>query len=132
LRITEAARGFDDAEVWEERKVDHDSLWSLVAAVGGPVELEPGVYNGGLPATTSEDDLAMESAVLRRVLASHAAHLSESELVLTLAGEEPELGNRDAVESAILNLVSVGLLHTRDGLITPTRAALHSLELQNR
>jgi hypothetical protein len=129
LRITEAARGFDDAEEWEERRVDHDSLWSLVAAVEGPVELEPG---GGSPSTSSEDDRAMESAVMRRVLDVHPVRLSEAELALELVGDDPAFGKRDAVERAARDLASIGLLDIRDELIAPTRAALRSAELQGR
>jgi hypothetical protein len=132
LRLTEAAISADEAEEWEESKVDHDSLWSLVSAVGGKVELTPAVYTGGVPSTTAEDDRAMEAVVLSRVLEVHPAHLSEDELVAEIVGEEAQFGSRDAVERAARDLAGIGLLHIREELITPTRAALRSAELQDQ
>lgn len=77
----------------------------------------------------SEEDRAVESAVLELVLALHPARLTGPELVRELAGEEPDFGERDAAERAARDLSGAGLLHNRDGFLTPTRAALRFQEL---
>jgi hypothetical protein len=80
--------------------------------------------------TNEGDDARVESALLQRVLDLHPARVTAGELVRDLAGEDAEFGARDAVERAIRELSGAGLLHrTDDGLITPTRAALHFGEL---
>lgn len=132
VRLTGAARGFDDAEEWEETKVDHDSLWSLLTAIGGPVDEDDQPNSADHFSSAAEVDLAMESVVLQRVLDVHPAHLSEGELVVELFGEGADFGSRDAVKRAARDLAAIGLLHMREELITPTRAALRSAELQDR
>jgi hypothetical protein len=82
--------------------------------------------------TTSGDDLAMEAAVLQRVLDVHPARLTVSELIRELAGEEVEFGIRDAIERAARDLSGVGLVHLVDDFVTPTRAALRDSELLDR
>ena len=130
--LSEAATGFEESEEWEETKVDHDSLWSLLHAVGGPFDEEdrPTPADAGDP-TTAESDLMVESAVLERVLEVHPAHLCREELVIEL-GEDADLDRRDAVGRAVHALACAGLLHIRDDLITPTRAALRFSEILDR
>ncbi len=82
--------------------------------------------------TTKDDDLAMESAVLQRVLDVHPARLTMPELIRELAGEEADFGTRDAVERAARDLSGVGLIHLVDEFVTPTRAALRYSELLDR
>lgn len=82
--------------------------------------------------TTRDDDLAMESAVLQRVLDVHPARLTLPELIRELAGEEADFGTRDAVERAARDLSGVGLVHQVDEFVTPTRAALRYTELLDR
>jgi hypothetical protein len=82
--------------------------------------------------TTREDDRAMESAVLQRVLDVHPARLTVPELIRELAGEEVDFGTRDAIERAARDLSGVGLLHLVDEFVTPTRAALRYAELLER
>lgn len=132
VHLTGAARGFDEAEEWEETKVDRDSLWSLLNAIGGPVEEEDQPVSADRFRSTAGDDLAMESAVLQRVLDVHPAYLSVRELVVELVGEEADFGSRDAVEWAAAELAGQGFIHLREKLITPTRAALRSAELLAR
>jgi hypothetical protein len=74
----------------------------------------------------------MESAVLQRVLDAHPARLTVYELVRELIGEQAQFGDQDAVERAVRDLGGVGLLHTLDGFVTPTRAALRYHELIDR
>jgi hypothetical protein len=80
--------------------------------------------------TNESEDARVESALLQRVLHLHPTRLTAAELVRDLAGEDADFGARDAVERAIRELTGAGLLHrSDDGLVTPTRAALHFGEL---
>ena len=82
--------------------------------------------------TNRAADTAAEAAVIQHLLDVHPAHLTTAELIRELCGEEPEFAERDAVERAVRDLVGVGLLHSGDELLTPTRAALRLNELLNR
>ncbi len=76
--------------------------------------------------TTGGEDARLESALLQRVLDLHPTRVTAAELVRDLAGEDADFGARDGVERAIRELTGAGLLHhADDGLVTPTRAALH-------
>ncbi len=140
VALREAADGFDEAEEWEETRAIHDAQRALLAVLGGGEEDAPPHPAGpdGCPAaepaawTVRDDDLAMESAVLQRVLDVHPARLTVDELVREIAGEAAEFGDRDAVERAARDLGGVGLLHTLDDFVTPTRAALRFQELLDR
>jgi hypothetical protein len=80
--------------------------------------------------TNEGDDARVESALLQRVLDLHPARMTADELVRDLEGEDADFGARDGVERAIRELTGSGLLRRADdGLITPTRAALHFGEL---
>ncbi|HTR76031.1 MAG TPA: hypothetical protein VMH33_12330 [Solirubrobacterales bacterium] len=80
--------------------------------------------------TTRGEDARVESALLQRVLDLHPTRVTAAELVRDLAGEDADFGARDEVERAIRELAGAGLLHrTGDGLVTPTRAAVHFGEL---
>ena len=80
--------------------------------------------------TNAGEDVRVESALIQRVLDLHPTRMTADELVRDLAGEDAGFAARDAVERAIRELTGAGLLHrTDDGLITPTRAALHFGEL---
>jgi hypothetical protein len=86
----------------------------------------------GPPRTNGDDDLAMQSAVLQRVLDVHPVRLTITELIRELAGEEVDFAARDAIERAAHDLSGVGLLHLVDEFITPTRAAIRDRELMDR
>ncbi len=76
--------------------------------------------------TNEGEDARVESALMQRVLDLHPTQVTAAELVRDLAGEDADFGARDGVERAIRELTGAGLLHrTDDGLITPTRAAIH-------
>ena len=80
--------------------------------------------------TNQSEDTRVESALMQRVLELHPTRVTGEELVRDLAGEEVDFAARDSVERAIRELTGAGLLHrTDDGLVTPTRAALHFGEL---
>jgi hypothetical protein len=74
--------------------------------------------------TPAAEDAATESAVLQLVLEFHPAQVTVAELVREVGGESPGFAVRDAVERAVRDLAAVGLLHRRDDLVLPTRAAL--------
>jgi hypothetical protein len=77
-------------------------------------------------------DAATESAVLQQVLALHPAQVTVAELVREVGGESPGFGERDAIERAVRDLGGAGLLHSHDGFVLPTRAALRFNELLAR
>jgi hypothetical protein len=80
--------------------------------------------------TNAGEDARLESALLQLVLDLHPTRTTAAELVRELAGEEADFAARDGVERAIRELTGAGLLHRGDdGLITPTRAAIHFGEL---
>lgn len=80
--------------------------------------------------TNKDEDTRTEAALIQRVLDLHPTRVTTEELVRDLAGEDPDFGARDGIERAIRELVGAGLLHrTDDGLVTPTRAAVHLGEL---
>ena len=76
--------------------------------------------------TNESEDARVESALLQRVLDLHPTRVTGEELVRDLAGEDADFSARDGIERAIRELTGAGLLHrTDDGLVTPTRAAIH-------
>ena len=76
--------------------------------------------------TNHGEDVRVESALLQRVLDLHPTRVTTAELIRDLAGTDADFGARDGVERAIRELIGAGLLHrAEDGLVTPTRAALH-------
>lgn len=82
--------------------------------------------------TTREADLATEAAVMRTVLDVHPTPLTVAELMRELGGEQPGFAERDSIERAVRDLTGSGLLHDREQLLTPTRAALRFSELLDR
>lgn len=135
--LQQAADGFDAAEEWEQTRTIHDAHRALLAVfeASGEEALLPGPARGAegrAARTTGEEDLAMESAVLQRVLDVHPARVTAAELRREIVGEAADFGDRDAVDRAARDLGGVGLLHTRDEFVTPTRAALRFQELFGR
>lgn len=82
--------------------------------------------------TSARDDAATESAVLQHVLALHPAQVTVAELTREVGDDPGEFARRDAIERAVRDLAGAGLLHNRDNLVLPTRAALRFDELLNR
>jgi hypothetical protein len=73
---------------------------------------------------TSDEDRTTESAVLQHVLFLHPSPITLEELIRELGSGEDPFAERDAVERAVRDLAGCGLLHRRDPLILPSRAAL--------
>lgn len=79
--------------------------------------------------TPAEEDAAVEAAVLRQLLALHPIQVSFDDLLREIAAEPEDFDQRDAVERAVRDLAAAGLLHSRDGFVIPSRAALRFGEL---
>lgn len=73
--------------------------------------------------TTGEEDRACEAAVLHYVLALHPTPLTLADLLRALGGHD-DFGQRDAIERAVRDLSSCGLLHCSEALVLPSHAAL--------
>jgi hypothetical protein len=82
--------------------------------------------------TPAAGDAATESAVLQRLLELHPVLVTAAELVRELGGDSPGFAERDAIERAVRDLTGAGLLHSHDGFVLPTRAALRFSELLDR
>jgi hypothetical protein len=82
--------------------------------------------------TTWAEDESMESAVLRQLLDLHPTRLTVEELLREVSSGRGGFAEHDAVERAVRDLASVGLLHQGEEFVTPTRAALRFNELLDR
>ena len=79
--------------------------------------------------TPAEEDGAVEAAVLRQLLALHPVQVVFEELLREIAVDPDDFAQRDSVERAVRDLAAAGLLHRRDDLVMPSRAALRFDEL---
>ncbi len=82
---------------------------------------------GGAPAamTTDDEDTREEHRVLREVLNYHPGMFTLEELIRELTICSTKLGDRDAIERAVRELVAGGLVHRIGELVFPTRTAVH-------
>jgi hypothetical protein len=132
--LKSATDAFAEERESGENNAIHDAQLALLTILQGCGEEEAdqceNASAGGW--TTRDDDLATESAVLQRVIDVHPARLTEAELIRELIGEHAEFGDQDAVERAVRDLAGVGLIHTAEEFVTPTRAALRFEELIER
>lgn len=82
-----------------------------------------------------ETDALTQAAVLALLLDLHPTPLTLAELVLEVADDPNDFGQRDEVERAVRDLAKSGLLHRYPTLrastvfIFPTRAAVRFAEL---
>lgn len=81
---------------------------------------------------SASGDAATESAVLQRLLDLHPVLVTATELMREVGGESPSFAERDAIERAVRDLTGAGLLHSHEGFVMPTRAALRFSELLDR
>lgn len=77
----------------------------------------------------SAQDVTIEAAVLRQLLALHPIQLTIGELVREIGGETADFAQTDAVERAVHELSAVGLAHRNGDVVIPSRAALRLDEL---
>lgn len=82
--------------------------------------------------STSDQDAAIESALLQQVLALHPTAITIAELKRELIGDEGSFSCDDAVERAVRDLAAVGLLQRSNAFVLPTRAALRFDQLLER
>ncbi|HET7418060.1 MAG TPA: hypothetical protein VFJ61_10590 [Solirubrobacterales bacterium] len=82
-------------------------------------------------AITWKEDETVEAAVLRQLLDLHPAQLTLPELTRELTVGDG-FAERDAVERAVRDLSSVGLVHRASEFVAPTRAAVRFSELLDR
>ena len=73
-------------------------------------------------ATTADEDVRDQAAVLRHVLSLYPDTLTVDELVREMGASSPGSSEHDAIERAIRDLVAVGLLHEEGSRVFPARA----------
>lgn len=79
--------------------------------------------------TPTDDDAAVEAAVLGQLLAHHPGQITFDELVREIAPGAGDFSQRDAVERAVRDLGAAGLVHRSGELVLPSRAARRFDEL---
>jgi hypothetical protein len=79
--------------------------------------------------SSAQEDAATESAVLQYILALHPAQTSFDELLREFDQEPGDFARHDAIERAVRDLTSAGLLQRNGRFVLPTRAALRFDEL---
>jgi hypothetical protein len=77
------------------------------------------------PKRPGDQDQRDQRVVLTHVLALHPTNLAVPALVRELTAGSEDFAEGDAAERAIRDLTGIGLLDCRDGVVAPTRAALH-------
>jgi len=77
----------------------------------------------------SAQDVAIEAAVLRQLLALHPIQLTVGELAREIGGATADFAQTDAVERAVHELAAAGLAHRNGDVVIPSRAALRLDEL---
>lgn len=80
-------------------------------------------------ASNAAQDRRDQGAVLAHIIDAHPTSLRLSDLILELADDPAEFADRDRIERATQDLVRVGLLFRCEGVVLPTRAALHAYEV---
>lgn len=79
--------------------------------------------------TPDELDRQTQHAVLQFALECDPALLSDEEIVLAIAVDPDDAGERDSVIRALGELSANGLMHHRNGFAQPTRAATRAAQL---
>jgi len=79
---------------------------------------------------TANEDTRTEAAVLRWLVALHPAPITFEELLRAVCEEPDDFAQRDAVERAVRDLTTAGLLHRSGALVVPSRAALRFDQLE--
>jgi hypothetical protein len=77
----------------------------------------------------SAQDITIEAAVLRQLLALHPVQLTAGEIAREIGGEPADFAQADAVERAVRELAAAGLAHRNGDVVIPSRAALRLDEL---
>jgi hypothetical protein len=80
--------------------------------------------------TPAEADTRTEATVLRWLLAQHPIQITFDELLRDVCEEPEGFAERDALERAIRELTTSGLVHRNGEFVVPSRAALRFDELE--
>jgi hypothetical protein len=78
--------------------------------------------------TNADDDAQTEQRVLIDVIEAQPGTMRLSDLIRENGGTD-DFSRRDAIERAVRELISFGLLFRCESAIMPTRSALHAYEL---
>ncbi len=81
---------------------------------------------------TAAEDIRNQAVVLIYVLSLHPTHLIVPDLVSEITNNSENFAEGDGVERAVRDLTGIGLLRCPNGLVLPTRAALHFLKILNQ
>jgi hypothetical protein len=81
------------------------------------------------PRSVHAQDLRDQGVVLLHVFSVHPTQMRLPELVGELTNESGDFAERDGIDRAVRDLVSVGLLFKSGALVLPTRAALRFHEI---
>lgn len=81
-------------------------------------------------ACPAAQDIKVERTVLAFILNEHPNQLTVAEVSWALDRDPTKFETEDAVERAVRELVSAGLLYCSDGFVLPTRAALYFARLE--
>jgi hemin uptake protein HemP len=79
----------------------------------------------------AEEEAQTESAVLQYVLSHHPTPIGFADLRREFAPASSDFSHSDALERAVRELTSAGLLQRNGELVLPTRAALRLDQLLN-
>lgn len=74
--------------------------------------------------TTAQEDQRNQAAVLKQILDLHPEPLTLAELTREMTIDSTDHMERDRIERAVRDLISVGVLHLVGDLVLPTRAAV--------
>lgn len=81
--------------------------------------------------TPAEEDARTEAAVLRWLLALHPVQITFDELLREVCEEPEDFAQRDAIDRAVHDLATAGLVHRNGEFVVPSRAALRFDELEH-
>jgi hypothetical protein len=82
------------------------------------------------PSTPAGEDRKIQAAVLAFLLDEHPNRLTVPEVAWAMNPRGDEFGEGDAVERAVRELDRAGLLHSAEGFVLPTSAALYFHQLE--
>ena len=80
--------------------------------------------NGSGPSTESLD-IHAQGVVLTHITSNYPSQFRMTDLIRELTRDPDNFEERDAIERAVRDLISHGLLFRNEALVLPTRCALH-------
>jgi hypothetical protein len=128
-RIERVAEGFDEAEEYEAVSTLHDAHGALIRLLGGEEEApapdaKEDIPSGNPgPAWIADDPDDCRREVLGLLLREAPDCLAFEDVVVVLAGDPDDRGERDALRNAITVLIAAGLVRRQGGVLAPSRSA---------